>query len=301
MKKFLALILAFCLLFMLGGCEKDNSEEEIEPDVTEEPVPEPTPYPLFIGDIEITRSPTRVVSLSPSLTEIIHELGYGARIIGRSNYCDFPFTIQQMPALGSSANPDIDKIISLSPYMVLTTSPLSAMDMFRMEQEGIKTLIIPASESLTQLRYAYRALGLVFEGAFTGLESGDNAFSEISQTCDNKSVVNIGSFVYITGDFKAATGDTLESSVFSCFGENIAKGGRNYEFDFELLSQNQPDVILLNNIYTLNDLLTSEYINELNAVWLDRIIFIDNTVFEKPSSRLVLMIEKMLADYNALQ
>jgi iron complex transport system substrate-binding protein len=286
----------------MSGCENDKSEEEpVIPIETEnEEVPEPTPFPLFIGDVEIERSPQRVVSLSPSLTEIIHELGYGSRLIGRSSYCDFPPVVLEIPIVGSGANPDIEKIISLSPTVLLTASPLSGMDMFRMEQSGIRTLLIPASGTLNDLRDSYRALGLVFEGLFTGVEAGDNAFADISRACDNTAVINIGKFIYITGGFKAATGDTLESSVFSCFGENIAAAWTSYEFDFELLAENPPDVILLNDIFSPEDLTASEYFAELEAVMENRIIFINNAAFERPSSRLVALIEQMLADYRNL-
>ncbi|MDR2532838.1 MAG: helical backbone metal receptor [Oscillospiraceae bacterium] len=288
------------LLFLMSGCDKDGGEIVQEPDITEEP-PEPTPFPLFIGDVEITQSPPRVVSLSPSLSEIVYELGYGSRIIGRGSYCDFPPVITEAPDTGSAANPDVDKIISLSPYLVLTTAPLSGMDMFRMEQSGIKTLVIPASENISSLREVYRVLGLVFEGLFTGIEAGDEAFALISKVCDNTGVLNIGKFVYITGDMKAATGDTLESSIFSCFGENIAADGGNYDFDLSLLSENQPDIILLNDKYTADDLLASENFSELDAVIGGKIIFIDNSAFERPSIRLALLVEKMIADYRDLQ
>jgi iron complex transport system substrate-binding protein len=296
-----AFLISLCLLFSVG-CDDDKNGDEIEnPDeIINEKPDEPTPYPLIIGDVVIEQSPTRVVSLSPSLTEIVHELGYGNRLIGRSSYCDFPPVILSITDVGSGANPDIDKIISLSPSLVLTTSPLSGMDMFRMEQSGIKTLTIPASGSISDLRDVYRALGLVFEGLFTGIEAGDDAFSEISRACDNRGVVNIGKFVYITGDMEIATGDTLESSVFSCFGENVARDGINYKFDLSLLFENQPDVILLNDIFKIEDLLSSEYFGELGAALEGRVIFIENSVFERPSSRLVTVIEKMLIDFRGL-
>jgi len=301
MKKLFVFLISFCLLLTISGCDNDkNVEEDIPDDIIEDIPEEPTPYPLFIGDVVIEYSPQRVVSLSPSLSEIIHELGYGSRLIGRSSYCDFPPVISQITDAGSGANPDIDRIILLSPSVVFTTTPISTMDMFRMEQVGIRTLLIPASASIEDLRDVYRAVGLVFEGLFTGIEAGDNAFSAISRACDNTGVVNIGNFVYITGDFRAATGDTLESSVLSCFGTNLARNGINYEFDFELLDENQPDIILISDKYTLEDLLESEYFYWLEAVLEERIIFINNTIFERPSARLVTLIEEMLADFRSL-
>ncbi|MCL1824190.1 MAG: helical backbone metal receptor [Oscillospiraceae bacterium] len=301
MKKLIAILLVVFLIVLTAGCDDNNDTEETnEPELTEEPVDEPEPYPLIIGGVEITASPNRVVSLSPSLSEIIYEIGYGNRIIGRGIYCDYPPAIQQTPDAGSSANPDIDKMIALSPSLVITAAPLSQMDMFRMEQDGIQTLVIPPASDLSGLRDVYRALGLVFEGIFTGTEKGEEAFSALSKACDNTGVVNIGKFVYITKDLKAATGDTLESAIFSCFGENIAENGADYTFDLSLLAENQPDIILLNDRYTVNNLLDSDAFNELDAVLNNRIILIDNTYFERPSVRLVHMMMNMIAEYRIL-
>ena len=302
MKK-LPFILTLILIFtLMCGCENGK-----DADVTDAPVTggtaelnEPTPYPLIIGGVEIAASPKTVVSLSPSLSEIIFEMGYGSRIIGRGSHCDYPPSVLGLPDAGSGANPDIDKIISLSPDLVLTQTPLSTKDVFRMERAGIRTLVIPACSSLGGLKDVYRALGLVFAGMFTGEEAGEEAFSVVSKACDNKEVVNIGKFVYITVDLKAATGDTLEDSVFSCFGENTAKSGVEYEFDLSALSENHPDIILLNDRYTVDDILSSEYFEGLEPVIAGRVIYIDNSCFERPSARLAELIERMIADYRAL-
>jgi iron complex transport system substrate-binding protein len=169
-----------------------------------------------------------------------------------------------------------------------------------LEQAGVTVLVLPVGGGLSDLRDVYSAVGLAFEGVFTGAESGQEAFSVISRACDNKDVVNLGKFIYITGDFKAATGDTLEDAILSCFGENLASGGEDYEFDFSLLLENQPDIILLSNKFTEDDLLEEEYLSRLDAVLQGRIIFIDNSFFERPSARLTWLIEKMLADYAAM-
>ncbi|MCL2108782.1 MAG: helical backbone metal receptor [Oscillospiraceae bacterium] len=301
MKKIILSVI-FLAVFTITGCDDktivdDGGEIEQTPVFVEE---EPTPFPLFIGDILIEDSPEKVVSLSPSLTEIVFELGYGERLVGRGSFCDFPSRVVSLPEAGSGANPDIDRIIALSPDLLLTTTPILARDVFRMEQAGITTLIIPASGDLNSLSDTYRALGLVFEGMFTGAEAGDEAFSVIAKACNNTAVVNIGRFVYITNDLKAATGDTLEHAVFSCFGENIARIFDNYEFDFSVLVDNQPDVILLSDRYTAEDLRASENFSELNAVVSGRIIPVDNSFFERPSARLVDVINEMLEDYRNL-
>lgn len=304
MKKYLIVILLLILLItalFFTGCDffnkdSDNDISDETNDIVEDP--EPTPFPLIIGDVIIAESPKRVVSLSPSLTEIIFELGYGNRIVGKSNFCDYPPSVLSIAEAGSGANPDIDRIISLTPDLLVTATPLSARDMFRMEQENIAILTVPASTNLTLLGDTYRLLGLVFGGLFTGAEAGEEAFSVIARVCNNTAVIDIGRFIYVTSGLKAATGDTLEDSVFSCFGENIAKSYTDYDFDFSVLLDNQPDIILLSDRYSAEDLTVSEDFKELEAVEAGRIIYIDNTFFERPSARLVKIIEGMLDDFK---
>jgi iron complex transport system substrate-binding protein len=301
MKKILILLLSLCITLLISGCDIEDEDDVLENgeyEHADEAPEEPQPFPIIVGGVEIIESPEKVISLSPSLTEIVFELGFGSRLIARSSYCDFPLGASALLRAGSAVNPNIDRIIELSPSLVLTTGVFSQKDMFRMEQANIGVLVVPPSTSLNELRNVYRALGLVFEGVFTGSETGDEAFSVISRVCDNIDVVSLGNFIYITGDFKVATGDTLEHSIFSCFGKNLAERGSNYEFDLSRLIENQPDVILLSDKYSAGELLASGDFNELYAVTAGRIIYIDNTVFERPSARIVPMIRQMLTDFR---
>lgn len=301
MKKHIALILALAFAAaLLGGCDNgDDKQPEITtfPSATEA---EPTPYPFMLNDVEIAAKPEKVVCLSPALAEIIYELGYSETIIGRSSYCDFPPAISTIKDVGSTANPDMEAISELKPDLVISSTPIASKDIFTLEQEGIKTLIIPAPTSLEGFSSIYTSLGLVFEGMFVGAEKGEETFSGISKLLGNTENVNIGKFVYITEGFAAAGGNTFESSVLSCFGTNIAKDAEDYGYDTALLAENQPDVILVNNQYTAEDITSNEVLGQLDAVKENKIIFIDNLFFERPTSRITNLINNMLIDYRNL-
>ena len=299
MKKLSVLLLAITI--MLCGCrDLDNGdipEETTESTVSEEPVP----YPFFVNDTEIAAQPERVVCLSPALSEIIYEMGYGDRIIGRSSYCDYPSDVKKAADLGSSANPDIDAIIDLLPDLVITSTPIASKDTFTMEQAGVKTVLIPAPTTLEGFSSVYTSLGLIFEGMFTGTEKGEDTYSAVSKALGNTDAVNIGHFVYVTENLTVAGGDTFESAVLSCFGSNIAKNDTGYGFDKAELIENQPDIILLSNKYTVEDLLEDEYYSQLDAVIENRVIFINNIYFERPSARILILIDGLLIDFNNLE
>lgn len=297
-RKFLALLLVFALF--LAGCSKpDEQEEETSTEETTTEA-EPMPYPVVINDTEIPFKPEKVVCLSPAITEIIYELGYGDTIIGRSSYCVYPDEITKVKDVGSAANPNINYITDLMPNLVITSTPIASKDIFTMEQAGIATVVIPAPTSLEGFSSVYTALGLIYEGLFTGTETGETAYSNISKLLGNTDAVNIGSFIYVTEGLAIAGGDTFESAVLSCFGTNIAKSGTGYGYDKEQLADNQPEIVLVNAKYTRDMLLEDEILGQLDAVQDNMIIYIDNIFFERPTARISMLVNNLLADYRGL-
>lgn len=298
MKRLSALLLVISV--MLCGCS--NANNDIPEENTENTdSAEPTPYPFTVNGTVISAQPERVVCLSPALTEIIYEMGYGDRIIGRSSYCDYPSDVKKAADLGSTANPNIDAIIDLLPDLIITSTPIASKDMFTMEQAGVKTVLIPAPTTLEGFSSIYTSLGLIFEGMFTGTEKGEDTYSYVSKAFGNTDAVNIGNFVYITENLTIAGGDTFESAVLSCFGNNIAKAGSGYGSDPSSLIENQPDIILLSDKYTVNELMEDEYYSQLDAVVENRIIYINNVYFERPSARITILIDGLLIDFSELQ
>ena len=83
------------------------------------------PYPLQITDargidISIPKQPSRIVSLSPSLTEILFAVGAGDRVKGVTSYCNYPEEATMREQVGgfSEKTISIEKIVSLKPDLV---------------------------------------------------------------------------------------------------------------------------------------------------------------------------------------
>jgi iron complex transport system substrate-binding protein len=65
--------------------------------------------------------PGRVVSLVPSLTESLFDLGLGRRLVGVTDYCVHPAgETSRLPHVGGTKNPDLEAILALKPDLVLT-------------------------------------------------------------------------------------------------------------------------------------------------------------------------------------
>ncbi len=293
LKKIFALLTACCII--LCGCNKDTPISEDTPDalpvmVTTSPEnSEPSPYPVTVNDAVIKSAPQRVVCLSPFLTEILFEMGYGETLVGIDSYCDFPENVSEITDVGKPTKPDLSKIIELKPDIVLTATAISTKDIYRLEDAGITTVYIPNPTTIDRFNKIYCAIGLIYEGLFDGESAGNAAFSDIAEAF-NSAEKSEERFVYITEGLCAAGGDTFESSVLSLFGKNAAEEGKEYSFNKEFLLDLQPERVFANNIYTIDDLLVDEVFGGLAAVQNGNVIFVDNAYFERPSGRITELI-----------
>jgi iron complex transport system substrate-binding protein len=72
--------------------------------------------------VSIPDGPLRVVSLAPSLTEIVFALGRGEWLVGVTDYCDYPAAARSRPRVGGPVTPDLERIVVLRPDVVLATA-----------------------------------------------------------------------------------------------------------------------------------------------------------------------------------
>ena len=69
--------------------------------------------------VEVPDQPRRIVSLAPSLTETLFALGLGNRVVGVTDFCDFPSEATSKPKVGGVINPSVEMVVSLKPDLVL--------------------------------------------------------------------------------------------------------------------------------------------------------------------------------------
>ena len=70
--------------------------------------------------VEARQGPQRIVSLVPSITEMIYAIGAGSRIVAVSSFDHFPLDVDRLPRVGALLDPDVEKILSLRPDLVIT-------------------------------------------------------------------------------------------------------------------------------------------------------------------------------------
>jgi len=71
--------------------------------------------------VNVPDNPQRIVSIAPSITETLYALRLGNRLVGDTEYCDYPPEARLKPHVGALLNPSLEKIVALKPDLVLGT------------------------------------------------------------------------------------------------------------------------------------------------------------------------------------
>ena len=67
----------------------------------------------------VQRVPQRIVSLAPSVTEVLFEAGLGPRVVGVTSYCRFPPEVVALPKVGGYLTPSYEALVALQPDLVV--------------------------------------------------------------------------------------------------------------------------------------------------------------------------------------
>lgn len=133
------------------------------------PSPSPSPATLSLtGDdgvaTDIAPEPAKVVSLTPATSELMFALAAGDRLVGRTDYDDYPAEVTSVPAVASFTGVEIEKVVDIAPDLVLAGgngfTPQADID--RMRELGIPVLVLYARNVqgvLDDIRLVGRAVG----------------------------------------------------------------------------------------------------------------------------------------------
>lgn len=97
-------------------------------------------------EVVLAAPPTRIVSLVPSVTEIVFSLGAQDRLVGRTDFCDYPLRVRSKPSVGGMVNPNLETLVALKPDLVIGTDEGNREETFRqLERLRIPTYLVHAN------------------------------------------------------------------------------------------------------------------------------------------------------------
>ncbi|MBO0863065.1 MAG: cobalamin-binding protein [Chloracidobacterium sp.] len=111
--------------------------------------------------VSIASNPQRIVSLAPNLTEILFALGLENRVAGVTNYCDFPEAAKAKEKVGDTLRPNLEKIISLKPDLVVISTASQLENLTRRLDQLAIPVYVTNPRSVREVAASIRSLGEV--------------------------------------------------------------------------------------------------------------------------------------------
>ena len=272
-------------------------------------------YPLTLEDaygneVTVEEEPSTVVTVSPAITEIIYALGGESKLIGRSDYDDYPEAVADIQAVGPIDLPDTELIVSLEPEVVLASSIFSEEAYNALTDAGITVVIVKDETSLDGMIYTVETVADVIGLHDAGQELAMGLSDQISEIYNqaNETIAEDGITVYYCmgfgeyGDYTAGP-DTFINDIITYAGcVNAASDADGWSYSTEQLLAADPDIILVPD-WGYDAFISTEPYSELSAVQNNAVVSVDANIFERVGPRnvdaLQLVYETAL-DYHSV-
>lgn len=252
--------------------------------------------------VNVPDDPARVVSLAPSVTEIVFAVGRADALVGVTAYSDYPEAARTLPRVGSYFQPDLERILALTPDLCIgvadSTPPNAAA---RLEDLGVPVYLVNPTNLGSVMDSIIRV------GRLLGVEPGAR---DLVRELENR-VERVRLAVQKTGERPAvfyqigsnpmhtAGGDTFINEIIEAAGGmNLCRNRRGYpSLDMEQALALEPEVILITAMGRGEFLKAKarwERWPSVPAVRTGRIYVLDSDFFDRPGPRLVNGLEQLV-------
>jgi iron complex transport system substrate-binding protein len=155
---FVALVLVFCGAALQG--QNAPANVPTAPSIASPAAPVHEVKDEYGRTVRVPQLPERIISLAPSLTETIYALGAQDRLVGDTDYCDYPPDAQKKAKVGGAKNPNLEEIVSLHPDLVLVTKEINRIETLQaLDTLGVTTYATTDAHNIDDIMTTTQRLG----------------------------------------------------------------------------------------------------------------------------------------------
>lgn len=298
------------ILLAAAGCTPSGSAAPSSPLTSGPPssagatVPLDTPAPTFpvtLTDDEgtevlIASEPQKIVSLTPSSTEILFAVGAGDRVVAKvEDVANFPPEAADIPIVATYAGVDIEKIVAAEADLVISAGAgLTQGDAVeQLRRADIPVLVVyptTVDGALAGIRLIGQATGDASAAAdlVDSMQTSIDGLASIAAGADAQPRVFYE--IDVTGGIFTPPADSIYGEILRLAGSEPISGNAAYSISLEDLVDADPEVILLGDTASG---VTPQAVGAragwagMTAVRNSRIVAVDDIVFTRPGPRFV--------------
>lgn len=309
---------ALALVALLAtACGAENTDPQAGPSeaqpTTEQPVGDGA-FPVTVGSgeyaVEIPAQPERIVSLSPTATEVLFAIGAGELVVAADEYSTYP---EEAPTTDLSGfTPNVEAIAGYDPDLVVASSDPGDL-VLSLAEIGVPTLIQPAAATLddtyTQIEQLGAATGHLAEAAALTAQMQSDIDALVARLPDRGDPLTY--YHELDEAYFSVSSETFIGQLYGLLGmRSIAdeagdESGGYPQLSPEFIVQADPDVILLADATCCG--IDADHVasrpgwDQMSAVQAGRIIPLDEDVASRWGPRVVEFLETLAAELAALE
>ena len=252
--------------------------------------------------VELSGAPQRIVSVAPSVTEVLFALGLGEKVVGVSTYCNYPPEALKKEKVGGYITPSLEKIVALRPDLVVGTAD-GNLKSFVSKLAGLGIPVyISNPRSVPEVLTSILHVGEVTfsQPAAKGLaDSMKRKMETVREKVQGRSRPRVLHVLAYDPLISSGKGTFVDDLIRMAGGINIAQSakGKHPRYSMEEVIARDPEVIILSSMISKDPASDQrqwwERWKEISAVRLGQIYVIDSDIILRPSPRIVDGLEEM--------
>jgi iron complex transport system substrate-binding protein len=257
-------------------------------------------YPVTVGDLTLDAQPLRIISLSPTATEMLYAVGAGAQVVAVDEYSNYPEEAAALGTMLSGFEPNIEAISGFMPDLVIASYDPGTL----VEQLGalnIPVFIANAATSIDNVYEQIEQIGLLTGHADTALQITAQMQTEIEAAIAGvvPPVEPISYFYELDNTLYSVTSNTFVGQIFNLFGlrniaDNVESGNDYPQLSAEVVVSSDPDIIFLADTKCCNETAATVGARDgwsgLKAVTNNHIVELDDDVASRWGPRIVELV-----------
>lgn len=294
-----ALLLAAC------GADEEKGKDEPAKGQAAETQQEAGPYKVVDDrgvEVAFDEVPETIISLQPSNTEILFELGVGEQIVGATDYDTYPEAAQKIERVSTSTVIDAERVVALNPDVVIAYTSGDEAQITQLEDAGLKVFVIASATSFDDVYTDIIQLSEVMNVEEKGDEVVADIKAQIAAVQEKTNTVDTKKKVYYevspAPDIWTTGSDTFQQEIMDNAGvENTFADQKSWlsVTEEDVITRN-PEVIITPATYMENavdEILGRAGWDKIQAIANKEVYLVDGDIMSRPGPRIGEAVEIM--------
>ncbi|MFH0736165.1 MAG: cobalamin-binding protein [bacterium] len=251
--------------------------------------------------INFTKKPLRIVSLAPSITEMIYFLDLGDKLVGNTLYCDYPEAAKKVTKVGDLLSIDAEKILMLKPDVVFVSVEGNTKENYQKLIKLGLTVFVSNPRNYEGIKKTLSDLGKMFnkkEKVDSVTANWDKRVEKLHRLSANITPQNVMFIIELKPLIVAGKNTFLNEYINICGMKNIVDDSKlNYPIlnREEVLKRNPAFILYATDKKDIKKLLLEMYPEwkNIDAVKKDNLFIIDANIFFRPGPRFINAAEQV--------